>query len=216
MNRRKKLGVIGLLVIVLVSIFATDNINGFQKEASINQQKASFVEAQYFSQKDRYYCGQAVVQMALYMVQGIRVDQSKLADEMNFIKGGGTRPFNIIKSFNKRDIEVINHGVFRNLNHLRNCVDKGYYSIINIGFDERGKSGHFVLVTGYNLTGFFVHDPWPENWGQPIGRSSGEDAYIRTDLMQKLWLYRLNWVLTVAGPDSIESSSSIRVSEINR
>jgi hypothetical protein len=136
------------------------------------------------------------------MVQGVQVDQDLLAGEMNYIDGGGTSPFNMIKPFKKRNVEIIDQGVFRNLNHLRSSVDDGYYSIINIAFDDSGRSGHYVVVTGYDDTGFFVNDPWPEYWGRPICRDVGENAYIKTELLQKLWLVRLNWVLIVAKPDS--------------
>jgi hypothetical protein len=173
---------------------------------SFSQHSASYVEVYYFAQEDRYYCGQAVAQMVLYMVQGVQVDQDVLACEMNYLNGGGTSPFNMIKPFKKRNVDIVDQGVFRRLNHLRNSVDEGYYSIINIGFDERG-SGHYVLVSGYNKTGFFVHDPWPDKWGKPIGRSVGDDAYIKTELMQRLWLVRLNWVLTIAKKDSKDANS---------
>jgi hypothetical protein len=108
----------------------------------------------------------------------------------------------MIKPFKKRNIDIVDQGVFRNLNNLRKSVDEGYYSIINIAFDDSGRSGHYVLVTGYDETGFFVNDPWRENWGRPICRGVGEDAYIKTELLQKLWLVRLNWVLTVSNLNS--------------
>jgi hypothetical protein len=207
MSRGKKLGIIGLLVIIAITRFTNDNVIESQIGDSNNQQSASYLEVNYFAQEDRYYCGQAVVQMVLYMVQGVQVDQDLLAGEMNYIDGGGTSPFNVIKPFKKRNVDIVDQGVFRNLNHLRNSVDEGHYSIINIAFDESGRTGHYVLVTGYDETGFFVNDPWPENWERPTSRGVGEDAYIKTELLQKLWLVRLNWVLTVAKPDSNDASS---------
>ena len=64
-------------------------------------------------------------------------------------------------------------------------------------------TGHYVVVTGYNRTGFFVHDPWPEKWGPPEGRQTGENAYIDSELLRELWEFRENWAITIAGPDSI-------------
>jgi hypothetical protein len=142
------------------------------------------------------------------MVQGVQVDQDLLAGEMNYIDRGGTSPFNMNKPFKKRNVEIIDQGVLRTLKHLRSSVDDGHYSIINIAFDDSGRSGHYVLVTGYDETGFFVNDPWPKNWGRPNCRDVGEEAYIKTELLQKLWLVRLNWVLTVAKPDSNDVNSN--------
>ena len=164
---------------------------------------AAFIEVRYFPQKHPYFCGQASAQMALYMIQGKPVSQFRLVDEMRFIEGSGTRNIHMFKPFEKRDVDIVRVGLFSGPDHLRKSIDKEQYSIINIRFDEKTNSGHFVLVTGYNETGFFVNDPWPEEWGRPFGRDSGENAYIDTRLLVKLWSFRLNWVITVAGPNSV-------------
>ena len=56
--------------------------------------------------------------------------------------------------------------------------------------------------SGYNETGFFLNDPWPEKWGAPEGREAGEHAYVSSEVLRELWWFRENWALTVAGPDS--------------
>jgi len=208
MNGTKKLGLLAIVAAIIVSGFKA-NVTGLglqENELSINQE--ILLEVRYFSQKEGTYCGQATTQMVLYAAQGIRVQQRDLEDEMDYIKGKGTVNSNMIKPFKNRDANIISSGILKNQKYLRNSVDKGYYTIINIRFSENSKSGHYVIVTGYNSTGFFVHDPWPERWGRPEGRQTGENAYISAESLQQLWWFRHNWALTVAGPDSIIQSVS--------
>jgi Peptidase_C39 like family len=197
MSRNKKLGFLGLTA----AIFAYSVVySAFGGSAIAASQRANAVQVIYQEQKDPYFCGQASAQMAIQMIQGRFVSQFRLEREMSFIPGAGTRNIHMVKPFQSRGIEVVRIGLLSNLAHLRDSVDQGHYSIINIRFDETKNSGHYVLVTGYNATGFFVHDPWPEDWGEPVGRETGENAYVDAGLLGELWAFRLYWVLTVAGP----------------
>jgi hypothetical protein len=204
MNRNKKLTLLGLVAVVIGYSIVFGAIGGSGSNPSaIPANSSSFINANYYSQKDPYYCGQASVQMALRMVQEDRVRQFELRDEMKFIPGAGTRNINMNKPFQNRGIDIVRVGLFSGPRHLRKSIDNRQYSIINIRFDIEANSGHYVLVTGYNETGFFVNDPWPEKWGKPTSRDTGENAFIGTEMLLKLWSYRHYWVITVAGPDSI-------------
>ena len=209
MNGNKKLGFLGLITIFTVySIFyGAFSGSGFS-QAEIHGSK--LIDINYFPQKDTYYCGQASVQMVLYQL-GKPVSQYDLANEMNYIDGAGTRNIYMVGPFQKRGVDIVSVGIFSNENHLRSSVDKGQYSIINIKFDQKSKSFHYVVVTGYNETGFFLHDPWPESWGKPEGRQSGHDVYISNELLGKLWAYRLWWVLTAAATSSVSHSTTVIV-----
>jgi len=198
MSRNIKLGFIGLTAAILAYSLVYSALGGSSIAAS---QRANAVQVIYQEQKDPYFCGQASAQMAIQMIEERFVSQFRLQREMNFIPGAGTRNIHMVKPFQKRGIEVVRIGFLSNLEHLRDSVDRGHYSIINIRFDETTNSGHYVLVTGYNSTGFFVHDPWPERWSEPVGRETGENAYVDAGLLSELWAFRLYWVLTVAGPD---------------
>ena len=158
------------------------------------------LDVRYFQQRHPYFCGQACAQMVLYMVEDRVVSQFRLMDEMEFIEGGGTRNIYMYRPFEKRDVEGVSCSVFSSPAYLRRCVDRGAYSIINIRFDMSSSSGHYILVTGYNSSGFFVHDPWPGDWGEPEGRETGADAFIETELLVRLWAYRFFWVLSVSDP----------------
>lgn len=196
MSRNKKLGFLGLTTAILAYSLVYSALGGSAIAAS---QRANSVQVTYQEQKDSFFCGQASAQMAIQMIEGRFVSQFRLQHEMNFIQGAGTRNIHMINPFQNRDIEVTRIGILSNLEHLRDSVDRGHYSIINIRFDESKNSGHYVLVTGYNATGFFVHDPWPEAWGEPVGRETGENAYVDAELLSELWAFRFYWVLTVAG-----------------
>ena len=199
MSRNKKLGFLGLTAAIIAYSIAYGAFGG-SAQAIAASQRANVVQVIYQEQKDPYFCGQASAQMAIQMIQGRYVSQFRLQHEMSFIPGAGTRNNHMIKPFQNRDIDIIRIGILSNLEHLRESIDHGHYSIINIRFDESKNSGHYVLVTGYNETGFFVHDPWPEGWGEPVGRETGENAFINGELLSELWAFRLFWVLTVAGP----------------
>lgn len=204
MNRNKKLTLLGLVAVFIGYSIIFGAIGGSGSNSSaILVNRSSFIKANYYPQKDPYFCGQASVQMALRMVQDDRVRQFELKDEMKFIEGAGTRNINMGKPFQNRGVDKVKVRIFSGPGYLRKSIDERQYSIINIRFDIEAKTGHYVLVTGYNETGFFVNDPWPEKWGKPTGRDTGENAFISTEMLLKLWSYRLYWVITVAGPNSV-------------
>ncbi len=209
MNQKKKLAFLGFVAAVLAYSIVYGAVGGSVYPPMDQNVVANSIHAPYFRQRDPYFCGQASVQMILYAVQGIPVSQYSLEKEMGFIEGAGTRNINMMKPFEKRGIQVLNSGPFSNLEYLRKGVDNGQYSIINIRFDVDSSSSHYVVVVGYNASGFFLNDPWPEEWKEPVGRHSGENVYVSNELLDRLWGFRLNWVLSVAGPASVFASAEV-------
>jgi len=198
MSKTKKIET--LAIITLITITGLTNI---QTASSQNNTDPVFIEVEYFPQKRGMYCGQATTEMVLHATQGIRVRQNALTKEMNYTHEKGTKNTNMINPFQNRNATITSTGKYKTLNHLRKSVDNRQYTIINIEFAQNQNTGHYIVVTGYNQTGFFVHDPWPENWGAPEGRQTGENAYISSDLLNELWSFRQYWAMTIAGPDSI-------------
>jgi len=198
MSKTKKIGT--LAIITLVAITGLTNI---QTAFSKNNTGPVFIEIEYFSQIRGMYCGQATTEMVLYASLGIRVRQNILTREMNYTQEKGTKNTNMVNPFQNRNATIVSTGKQKTLSHLRRSVDNRQYTIINIRFDQNSNTGHYVVVTGYNKTGFFVHDPWPQKWGAPEGRQTGENAYIDSELLKELWDFRENWAMTIAGPDSI-------------
>jgi hypothetical protein len=192
MNLNRKLSFSGLIVALLVSSLASASGAGAAGRGS-NSLNIPFIE-----QRGPYNCGQASVQMAILEVEGIRVNQFRLEDEMRFIQRAGTRNIFMVEPFVRRGLDV-RVELFSNLGRLMECVDEERVSIINIRFDPEGNSGHYGVVVGYNESGFFLHDPWPEEWGAPAGRHSGENVFISDELLLQLWGFRLFWVLSMGG-----------------
>jgi hypothetical protein len=71
--------------------------------------------------------------------------------------------------FNRRGFsEYYDQSLSTNFNnaliHLEGNVSKNFPAIIKIWYDKQAKSEgkitHAVVVTGYNSTGIFIHDPW--------------------------------------------------------
>ena len=60
-------------------------------------------------------------------------------------------------------------------------------------YNTSNETGHYRVITGYNQTGFFLHDPWDEKrWG---GQYSGPNLFFDNALFEKLWTNHNNWVL---------------------
>lgn len=192
MNLNRKLIFTGLILAVLASSIVNAGGAG---EAGRGRNSLNI---RFFMQSDPFNCGPASIQMALEEVVGFRVNQFSIRDEMRFIEGAGTRNIFMVRPFMRRGLDA-RVELFSDLGHLKKYVDEGRVSIINIRFDSEKNSGHYVVVVGYNETGFFIHDPWPEEWGVPVGRHSGANVYVRDEQLNRLWGFRLFWVLSVGG-----------------
>jgi hypothetical protein len=201
MIKKKKIGLIGLVTIIIAVSFILRNVSGVSGGSqSVEPRTSCILDIPYFPQKTQYYCGQACAQMILVKIQDKYISQIRLAPEMEFIPERGTLGSNLKHPFEKRDIGIVRVGRFSNLYNLRLSVDHGQYSILNIRYDEDSNSGHFVVVTGYNRTGFFLHDPYPKEWGTPDCRESGEDAYVSNGMLRKLWFNSRYWAITIGEP----------------
>jgi len=171
-----------LKVLVLLLLIAT---------AVIHEPKAAplenFIPVIYRSQETGYYCGPAVVQMALSYVAEDLPSQAKLASEMETDPVEGVTYTDMMRvPFESRDLHEVYEGTWE-LEDLREANDNGYLTIILIDFSSARVFQHYVLVIGYNSSGICVHDPWPLNASQPEGRSTGANAFISNDLLTDLW-----------------------------
>ena len=202
MNRNKIRGLIGLVAIVIAANLILQNVGGTTGGSQrLPSGTSRMMDIPYYSQKRSHYCGQASVQMVLMKIQDHKVSQFRLDPEMDYRKGIGTKLYNIKKPFDSRGIEIIRDGKFFSLNGLRKSVDNNHYSIIAIKFDKETNTAHCVVVTGYNGTGFFVHDPWPEGWGAPSGREGGENAFVDSAQLRELWFRTRYWVIVIGTPE---------------
>ncbi len=83
------------------------------------------------------------------------------------------------------------------LNMLKQRITEGYAPILLIWFDDSHESKHYVVAVGFNETGVFINDPWPTQWGKPLGRNTGCHVYLSNQKLLELWSISGNWAITV-------------------
>ena len=78
---------------------------------------------------------------------------------------------------------------------LKRYVDMGKPLILLMRYSESSERGHYRVLTGYNETHFFLHDPWnkPE-WG---GEYGGPSIALKYTTFLELWEYSGCWALYV-------------------
>lgn len=159
---------------------------------------SNFISVAYFAQETSYYCGPAVVQMALSYLIDSFPSQDELATEMETdAKAGVTYTDKMRKAFDNRGFSQVYEDEL-NLDRLKTLNSNGYLVIILIYFDITHQYQHYVLVIGYDSNGIYVHDPWSTSWRQPQGRTTGANVSISKELLNDLWSSQpSNWGLVM-------------------
>jgi ABC-type bacteriocin/lantibiotic exporter with double-glycine peptidase domain len=159
--------------------------------------ESNMLAVPYHTQETDYYCGPTSVQMVLEYITGEVTAQGVLAEEMGTSaakKGTDTNMMPI--PFRNREYASSERRK-ASLNDLKELNAKGYATIMNIHFDTDHKSGHYVVVVGYNETGIFMNDPWPTRWKQPVSRRTGSSTYLSYSLVIDLWMRREYWMIEI-------------------
>lgn len=150
------------------------------------------------------FCAPTSVEMALEYISGQVIPQTTLAVEL---KTGpvdnGTGVENVYIPFTNRGYTAVKAGSRSTLDNLKALNAMGYVSILDIHFDTNHKSGHFILVTGYNQTGIIVNDPWPTSKSQPLSRRTGKNAFISDGLLTDLWTRKNQWMIQIPYPPHV-------------
>jgi hypothetical protein len=156
----------------------------------------------YREQEMVYYCGPAVVQMALSCLVAELPSQVQLATEMETDPVEGVTYTDMMHyPFSSRGFPRVYENVL-SLEDLKENNAAGHLAIILIYFDVDRETQHYVLVVGYNASGILVHDPWPAAWGQPEGRACGENAFVSNELLAVLWdCEPSRWGLVIPYPE---------------
>ena len=155
------------------------------------------LEVPYHDQQTDYYCGPAAVQMVMEYSNGVYMTQDQLGDELHTDPiEGVTFTYAMTEPFQARKISKVSSGP-TTLAQLKQRINNGYAPILLIWFDKNHETGHYVVAVGYNETGVFVNDPWPEEWGSPEGRETGSYVYITNGELQDLWSNYYQWSMTV-------------------
>ena len=139
-------------------------------------------------------CGPACVQMVLgfYDVDPLP-SQEELAIEMNTTLCEYTDAKYVPIPFRNHEIDVVFAGHLNNTDSLRQLkgnVSSNRPAILLMWYETNNITGHYRVLTGYNETGFFLHDPAKEG-----SLYSGPNVYFDNVLFGKLWTRHDNWVI---------------------
>jgi len=137
-------------------------------------------------------CGPASVQMVLkYLGVTTLPNQSELASEMNTSIYNYTYCIYMHIPFIKRGFEKYLSGSLSGefecaLSNLKGNVSRNFPVIILTWYDTAHRAGHYRIVTGYNSSGIFVHDP-----------IIGPNIFLNNTILRDLWYYSRFWALII-------------------
>jgi len=171
----------------------------------------------YYQEKD-YYCGPAVLQM-VFDYYGENISQFEIADVARTMGEPVYSTFtdelrraahfsNISISMGDEMPENITGYTLRRLGYaafeaqdmdftqLKSFIDQGKPLILLMWYSQHHVSTHYRVVTGYNETHVFLHDPWNKPlWGGAYG---GPNIVFNNTEFLDLWSYYGNWALYVS------------------
>lgn len=183
----------------------------FIKSASYPAASSFIIEVPYHDQQTSYYCGPAAVQMVLEYSNGMYLPQDMLGDEVNVDPVEGVTYTNRMDDpFLARTDYMVSSG-HTTLPQLKKKISEGYAPILLIWFDRNHESGHYVVAVGYNETGVFINDPWPEGWMLPEGRETGSFVYLSNEELKDLWSTFRQWSMIVPFTQPLEKSFTVDV-----
>lgn len=144
----------------------------------------------YFGQVTNNACGPASVQMVLGFFNVTPLpNQETLASEMNTTVSDYTYTSYVSKPFTNRNIGIVFDGNLSNnfsdaLLQLEGNLSLNRPVILLMWYDPSNVTGHYRVVTGYNQTGLFFHDP-----------VDGPNKFFDNVLVEKLWTKYDHWTL---------------------
>lgn len=171
----------------------------------------------YYQEKD-CYCGPAALQM-VFNYYGENISQSEIADVARTIGEPVSSTFhdelrraghfsNASTSMGDEMPENITGYTSRGLGYAafeaynmslamaKNFTDQGKPLILLMWYSSHHVLAHFRVVTGYNETHVFLHDPWNKpSWGGTYG---GPNTAFNNSEFLDLWSYYNNWALYVS------------------
>lgn len=174
-----------------------------------------FIIVPFHYQDTDYYCGPACLEM-IFDYYGEDINQSEIADVARTFpyvtftdelrraahfsnistSKGGEMPENIT-GYSLRKIGYAASESFNmDLTQLKSHIDQDKPLILLMWYSTTHVYGHYRVVTGYNETHVFLHDPWNNIiWG---GRYGGASLALNYSTFLDLWSYYDNWTLCVS------------------
>lgn len=193
-----------MFILTLICIFLI--------KSSASPAASSFIiEVPYHDQQTSYYCGPAAIQMVLEYSNGMYLSQDMLGDEVNVDPIEGVTYTSMMDDPFRARMDFRVSSGHSTLAQLKQKITQGYASIMLIWFDQRHESGHYVVAVGYNETGVFINDPWPDNWMLPEGRETGPFAYLSNEELKDLWSKYRQWSMIVPFTQPLKKSFKVEV-----
>jgi uncharacterized protein YvpB len=177
---------------------------------------AHFIPVPFYYQEKDYYCGPACLAM-VFDYYGENISQEEIADVARTLgepvystftdemvraahfsnistSQGGEIPNENITGYTLRKLGYAtfeNHGM--NLTQLKSYIDQDRPLILLMWYSSHHVSTHYRVVTGYNETHIFLHDPW----NKPLwnGTYGGPNIAFNYSAFLDLWAYYGNWAL---------------------
>jgi len=186
---------------------------------------AHYIVVPFHYQDIDYYCGPACLEM-VFDYYGEDINQSEIADVARThpnetitdelrraahfsnisTSGGAEIPDENITGYTLRNL---GYAAFENhdmdLAQLKSYIDQNRPLILLMWYSGFHVSTHYRVVTGYNETHVFLHDPWNNvTWG---GRYGGPNLVFNYTYFLDLWsyygywaLYTSPWTISVSAP----------------
>jgi uncharacterized protein YvpB len=195
-----------VLAILSISSLSVHPVNAIPESNMLNVPYHSQFESG--DPNSGIFCAPTSVEMVLEYISGQMIPQTTLAVEMKTGPAdNGTGVQNVHIPFDNRGYTAVTAASHLTVDDLKAQNAMGYVSIINIWFDTDHKSGHYVVVTGYNATGIYVNDP---AWGyHPTSRSAPwKNAFISNTVLNDLWTHKNQWALKIQYPGKVSTTAT--------
>ncbi len=190
--------------------FVADVLHTFYLDT---KDSAHFIDVPFYYQDLDYYCGPACLEM-VFDFYGEDISQFEIADVARTIgepvystftdelrraahfsnistSMGNEIPDYNITGYTLRDL---GYAAFEaqsmDLTQLKTYIGQDKPLILLMWYSDSYMYGHYRVVTGYNETHVFLHDPWA--WG---GRYGGPNIAFNYTAFLDLWSYYDNWTL---------------------
>jgi len=199
---------------------------------------AHFIAVPFHYQDIDYYCGPACLEM-VFDYYGENISQYEIADVArtigppvystftdelrraahfsNISTSMGGEMYENITGYTLRKLGYTAFEAYEmNLDQLKSYIDQDKPLILLMWYSGFHVSTHYRVVTGYNETHVFLHDPWNNvTWG---GRYGGPNLVFNYTYFLDLWsfssnwsLYALPWTIGVSSPSYIKPATPFQI-----
>lgn len=186
---------------------------------------AHFIDVPFHYQRTDYYCGPASLEM-VFDYYGEDISQFEIADVAQTFRPGGTYTDELRRAAHFSNISTstgneilgnitgytlrkLGYAAFEafglSLAQVKNFVDRNLPLILLMRYSETSINGHYRVVTGYNETHVFLHDPWAH-----YSKYSGPNIALNYSTFLNLWAFSSSWALYVS-PWTIDFSAPLFV-----